>query len=229
MRVYRQRGGHQDTSSLRRRGVNSVAAVDATPADREDAAMEAVVLLDERGAAVGATLKKGVHKVDTPLHLGFSCYMFDRNDRLLITRRALSKVTWPGVWSNSCCGHPLPGEPLQSAVARRVGAELGMSLCRLVLLLPKFRYVARMSNGLVEREMCPVFAGWSDDRPRLNREEVIALRWLEWRKIVRSVLSGRSSLSPWSCAQVGELSRLDGIPSAWQAARWDELPPAART
>ena len=68
---------------------------------------ELVVLLDEDGHAIGTTAKAGVHHSDTPLHLAFSCYLFNDRGELLLTQRALSKPTWPGAWTNSVCGHPV--------------------------------------------------------------------------------------------------------------------------
>ena len=78
--------------------------------------MEEVVLVDEEGYARGVAEKSAVHHANTPLHLAFSCYLLNNEDHLLLTRRALGKKTWPGVWTNSCCGHPYPGERLERSV-----------------------------------------------------------------------------------------------------------------
>jgi isopentenyl-diphosphate Delta-isomerase len=89
-----------------------------------DGSDEMVVLLDERLTACGHMPKSLVHSERTPLHLAFSCYVFDDRGRVLVTRRALSKQAWPGVWTNSFCGHPAPGEEFDESVARRGQQEL---------------------------------------------------------------------------------------------------------
>ena len=124
--------------------------------------MENVVLLDETGFARGTAAKAAVHHARTPLHLAFSCYLFNDAGQFLLTRRAESKRTWPGVWTNTCCGHPLPGEPVADSVRRRLRQELGIAAADLVLVLPRFRYQAQMANGVVENEVCPVYAAYSD-------------------------------------------------------------------
>ena len=118
---------------------------------------EQVVLLDEDGHDIGAAPKAEVHHADTPLHLAFSCYVFDEAGRFLVTQRARHKPTFGGVWTNSACGHPAPGEPIEDAVRRRVEQEIGVTLDDLWLVLPRFRYRAVMDNGVTENEMCPVF------------------------------------------------------------------------
>ena len=106
---------------------------------------ERVVLLDEDGTAVGTELKSEVHTDRTPLHLAFSVHLMADDGRVLLTRRALSKKTWPGVWTNSLCGHPAPGESTADAIRRRAAQELCIDptwLGEPEPLLPEFRYRA---------------------------------------------------------------------------------------
>ena len=79
-----------------------------------------VDLVDEAGRVIGQAARATVHHGNTPRHRAFSVYLIDDAGRVLLTRRALSKITWPGVWSNSCCGHPRPGESDVAAIHRRV-------------------------------------------------------------------------------------------------------------
>ncbi len=189
---------------------------------------EAVVLLDEQGRQSGTLSKSAVHHRETPLHLAFSCYVFNDRGELLLTRRALAKLTWPGTWTNSCCGHPLPGEGIYASIARRLRAELGVGAVRTDLVLPAFRYRASMDNGIVENEMCPVFRAVTDDTPEPAADEVMEVRWVPWDRFASDVMQGRIAVSPWCASQAGELLRLGPDPLAWPAAPADELPPAAR-
>jgi isopentenyl-diphosphate delta-isomerase type 1 len=121
---------------------------------RAAADVELVVLLDAHGREIGSAPKASVHHDDTPLHLGFSCYIFDAQGRVLLTRRALGKTTWPGVWTNSVCGHPAPGEQIALAVQRRAKDELGLRVEGPVCVLPGFRYRAVGADGTVgERDL----------------------------------------------------------------------------
>ena len=76
---------------------------------------EEVVLLSNEGRAIGRANKAAVHTKNTPLHYAFSIFIFNSRGQMLVQQRAWSKPTWPSIWSNACCGHPLPGEALENA------------------------------------------------------------------------------------------------------------------
>jgi isopentenyl-diphosphate Delta-isomerase len=168
---------------------------------------ELVVLLDESGQEVGTADKASVHHDATPLHLGFSCYLFDASGRVLVTRRALGKRTWPGVWTNSYCGHPAPGEPILTAVRRRAYQELGVTIDAPVCLLPRFRYRAVATDGTVENEICPVFCARAHTAVQADPEEVMDSTWVSWDDL-RSAAQLPWAISPWAVAQIPQL---DGV------------------
>jgi isopentenyl-diphosphate delta-isomerase len=187
--------------------------------------VEEVVLLAEDGRAIGTAPKAEVHHADTPLHLAFSCYVFDEAGRFLLTQRARHKPTFGGVWTNSCCGHPAPGEAIEDAVRRRVEQEIGVTLDDLRLVLPGFRYRAVMDNGVTENEMCPVFVATTRDAVRLDPDEVDDHEWVDWPSFRAGVLDGSRDVSSWCVEQVAALPE---DPRHAAAADRATLPAAAR-
>jgi len=166
---------------------------------------ELVVLLDNDSRPCGTAPKHLVHHAATPLHLAFSCWVFDDEGRTLLTRRAAVKRTWPGAWTNTFCGHPAPGEPIEAAVHRRARQELGVALRQVTPLLPEFRYRAVMDDGTVENEVCPVFAARLVGTPAPDPAEVDDLRWETLDHLREQVGTGRSAFSPWMLAQLLQL------------------------
>jgi isopentenyl-diphosphate delta-isomerase len=164
-----------------------------------------VVLLDDSGAAIGTADKTAVHGHETPLHLAFSCHVYDAHGRVLVTRRALSKLTWPGVWTNSFCGHPMPDEPLEEAIARRGAYELGITLSDLEVVLPDFRYRAVDASGIVENEVCPVYRAVTTDVVLPNPAEVSEFVWLEPHLLFGAVSAAPFAFSPWLGWQLEQL------------------------
>jgi isopentenyl-diphosphate delta-isomerase len=161
-----------------------------------------VVLLDEHDRPAGQASRLAVHTTETPRHLAFSCYLFDDRGRVLLTRRALAKRTWPGVWTNSCCGHPRPGESAETAVRRRVGEELGVGITGLALVLPDFGYRAVDASGIVENEACPVWIGRLAGPVLPATEEVCATAWVAWDDLVQLADAAPALISPWCALQV---------------------------
>lgn len=173
---------------------------------------ELVVLVDDEGRQVGTAAKASVHTAETPLHLGFSCYLFDDAGRVLLTRRALNKKTWPGVWTNSFCGHPGPGEDPADAVVRRAAQELGVDLDAPTCILPDFRYRAVAADGTVENELCPVFWARTDAPIRPVADETMDVRWVDWPEL-RAAADLPWAISPWAVEQV-PLLEAAGLPDA---------------
>ena len=185
-------------------------------ADQDPA--DLVVLLADDARPVGTAPRADVHTDRTPLHLAFSCHVTDGTGRLLLTRRALSKRTWPGVWTNAFCGHPRPGEDPEQAVHRYAEHELGLRLDHLEPLLPDFRYRAVDASGIVEHEVCPVWLAQTTSAPSLNRDEAVEARWVTPQELRTTAEVAPWALSPWLVLQLDELpagrSALDQVGQA---------------
>lgn len=167
---------------------------------------EQVVLLDDAGAPIGTADKIDVHTTDTALHLAFSCHVYNPAGQVLVTRRALSKLTWPGVWTNSFCGHPGPGESFEDAIARRASIELGITISDLTLILPDFRYRAVDASGIVENEVCPVYRAVTRDAVAPNPDEVAEFAWVEPTSLRDAATAAPYAFSPWLGWQLAQLA-----------------------
>ncbi|WP_374984880.1 isopentenyl-diphosphate Delta-isomerase [Streptomyces fradiae] len=129
-------------------------------------------LVDENGTTIGTAEKLSAHQAPGRLHRAFSVFLFDEEGRLLLQRRALGKYHSPGVWSNTCCGHPYPGEAPFTAAARRVSEELGVSPS-LMAEAGTVRYNhPDPVSGLVEQEFNHLFVGMVQAPPRPDPDEV---------------------------------------------------------
>ncbi|MEP6844139.1 MAG: isopentenyl-diphosphate Delta-isomerase [Pseudolysinimonas sp.] len=178
---------------------------DSTPAPSSDPdAAELVVLVDESGAEIGTADKASVHTRTTALHRAFSCHVFSTDGLVLLTRRALGKLTWPGVWTNSFCGHPAPGEQLDQAIRRRAERELGLTLGGLEPVLPDFRYRAVDASGIVENEICPVFRTTVEVDPQPADDEVAEWAWIHPSDLREAVEAAPFAFSPWLVLQLAE-------------------------
>ena len=182
-----------------------------------DSSVDHVVLLNPDREPVGSAPRAYVHTRDTPLHLAFSLYVFNEAGEVLLTRRALTKTTWPGVWTNTCCGHPRPGEEMAAAITRRLDYELGMEITDLQCVLADFGYRATDASGLVENEFCPVFrarvridpeSSHPNDPPLANPDEVLDWKWWTWNNVIEAARLTPFVFSPWSVEQMAQLSRV---------------------
>ncbi|PXW34129.1 UNVERIFIED_CONTAM: isopentenyl-diphosphate delta-isomerase [Williamsia faeni] len=163
-----------------------------------------VVLADSDGRPCGTADRTTVHTTDTPLHFAFSCHLVDA-DRLLMTRRALSKRTWPGVWTNSFCGHPRPGESVEDAIHRYARRELGIDVQGLRCVLPDFRYRAVDASGVVENEICPVYVASPVGVLHPDPDEVEEYAWSDISDVWALAERTPWAVSPWFVEQVRSL------------------------
>lgn len=163
---------------------------------------ELVVLVDDAGTPIGTADKSTVHGDDTPLHLAFSCHVFDARGRMLVTRRALGKAAFPGVWTNAFCGHPGPDEAIEDAVRRRGLRELALPIGDLEPVLPDFRYRAVDAAGVVENEICPVFRTVVREDPMPRRDEADDWAWVAPADLKRAVAATPFAFSPWLVLQL---------------------------
>ena len=164
-----------------------------------------VVLLDAGGQPCGTADRTTIHGRSTPLHLAFSCYVVDAEGLVLMTRRALTKRTWPGVWTNACCGHPRPGEHFEDAIERRLADELGARATAIAPVLPDFRYEAVDASGIRENEVCPVFVATLVGGVDPDPAEVMEFRWVDPGALSDVATHSPWLLSPWSVEQITQM------------------------
>ena len=166
------------------------------------------MLLGPEGAPIGtepkATVHRGAAAGGTPLHLAFSCHVYGPDGRFLLTRRALGKKAFPGVWTNGFCGHPAPGESPAEAVERRAPQELGVEVRDVAPLLPDFRYRAVDASGVEEHEVCPVFRARIDGDPAPSRDEVAEWCWVTAEELRAALAAVPRAFSPWLVEQAGQ-------------------------
>ena len=178
---------------------------------------EHVVLVDEQNNRLGLEDKYKVHTADTPLHRGFSLFIINKQGELLLQQRSDSKIAWPGVWSNSVCGHPADGETPQEAAKRRAKFELGIDieLDSIYLILPKYQYKFEY-NGIVENEICPVMAVFGEFEPKPNPDEVKDTRWIEWPKFMEEIKKP-NKYSQWCQQEAALISTSEVFTSIFEA------------
>ena len=159
--------------------------------------MEHVVLVDDQNNEIGTAPKDTVHTKNTPLHRGFSVFVFNDKKEVLTTQRSLSKKTFPGVWTNTVCGHPGKGESVVDAARRRLQDELGLVVRDLVEVSP-YRYRCTDKSGIVENEICPIFIGYTNDTPTPKAGEVEQWKWVPWGEFLKDIENNPEIYSPWS-------------------------------
>lgn len=155
---------------------------------------ERVILVDEDDEAIGTAGKMEAHERGD-LHRAFSVFILNAAGEILLQRRAAVKYHGGGLWTNSCCGHPRPGEATSAAARRRLREEMAID-CPLEPVFA-FTYRAEMPGGLTEHEIDHVFVGsWQGD-PQPDPAEVDAWRWAAVEDIRAELAADASRFTPW--------------------------------
>ncbi|MEZ0088868.1 isopentenyl-diphosphate Delta-isomerase [Streptacidiphilus sp. EB129] len=152
-------------------------------------------LVDEQGRTIGTAEKLAAHQAPGQLHRAFSVFLFDTEGRMLLQQRALSKYHSPGVWSNTCCGHPYPDEAPFAAAARRTAEELGAAPVRMQQGGTVTYNHPDEATGLVEQEYNHLFVGIADPAQRPDPTEVAAVRFVTAEELAE--LRAAKPFSAW--------------------------------
>ena len=153
-----------------------------------------VVLVNEFDEEIGAMDKLEAHERGL-LHRAFSVLVFNSKNELLLQRRAFGKYHSEGLWTNTCCSHPYPGESILDAGKRRLFEEMGFT-CELNHAF-SFIYKAELDKGLTEYELDHVMIGFSEETPHLNLEEVSAFRWMSIKEIIADMEFYPENYTAW--------------------------------
>jgi isopentenyl-diphosphate Delta-isomerase len=156
---------------------------------------EQLIVVDGDDNEVGFLTKADAHDGRGTLHRAFSLFVFNSAGELLVQQRAQGKRLWPGYWSNTCCSHPRRGEDMDSAIHRRLLEEFGLR-AELEFLF-KFRYQAQYDSQGAEHELCWVYAGRSNERPRENVNEIAAWRYLTPQALQTEIACAPKTFTPW--------------------------------
>jgi isopentenyl-diphosphate delta-isomerase len=155
---------------------------------------EQLILVDAQDRELGVKDKLQAH-VEGALHRAFSVFVFDAEKRLLLQKRARTKYHSGGLWSNTACGHPRPGETTHAAARRRLREEMGFD-CELREAF-EFLYRAELDGALVEHEYDHVLVGTHEGEPAPDPSEVEDWRWVTMDELRRDLRERPNDYSYW--------------------------------
>lgn len=153
-----------------------------------------VILVDRRDREIGVEEKLKAHQ-EGKLHRAFSVFLFNARNELLLQQRAADKYHSAGLWSNTCCSHPRPGESTIAAAQRRLHEEMGITCA--VEKAFDFIYRVSFANGLIEHELDHVFIGRYDGAVRPAPEEAMAYRWAPIDAVKKELRDAAETYTVW--------------------------------
>ncbi len=163
---------------------------------------ENVILVDESDRQIGIEEKIAAH-TSGKLHRAFSIYIFNDKDELLLQQRALLKYHSGGLWTNTCCGHPRPGEDVGRAAHRRLMEEMGFDTELNAAM--EFTYFADVGGGMKEHEYLHVFVGMYNDRIKPNPDEAESFRWANLDELEKDIDENIDDYTEWFKISIGRV------------------------
>ena len=167
------------------------------PYSENEIDMEQLILVDSNDNQIGHEEKVKCHLPDGKLHRAFTILLFDKEGRLLLTQRSMSKMLWPGDWDGTVASHPRQSETYVSSAERRLPEELGLS-CKLDYLF-KFEYHVPYKNIGSENEVCGTLIGIVDDpgKIKLVKDEISTIKWVTLEQLVSEIEKSPEIFCPW--------------------------------
>jgi isopentenyl-diphosphate delta-isomerase len=153
-----------------------------------------VILVDENDRALGTMEKMEAHQKGL-LHRAFSIFIFNDKGELLLQKRASTKYHSAGLWTNTCCSHPHPGEETLAAAKRRLKEEMGIDA--LLIHKTSFVYKTNFDNGLTEHEFDHVYIGNYNKNPVLNENEAEEYKWMSLENTKKDIHKCPENFTSW--------------------------------
>jgi isopentenyl-diphosphate delta-isomerase len=165
--------------------------------------MENIILVDSQDKQIGIGEKIDTHRRGI-LHRAFSIFILNGRDETLIQQRAKTKYHCGGLWANTCCGHPRPGETVGQAAHRRLQEEFGFD-CGFEEKL-SYVYKVAFDNGLNEHEFLHVFVGTADNvKPAPNPDEIGDWKWIKIVDLKKDIAQHPEKYAYWFKLSVEKL------------------------
>jgi len=153
-----------------------------------------VILVNNDDTERGTMEKMEAH-LKGELHRAYSVFIFNSKNELLLQRRAINKYHSGGLWTNTCCSHPQPGENMNESARKRLIEEMGID-CVLKNVF-HFIYKIKLDNQLIEHELDHVFIGLNDEIPEINLQEVMEWKYVKIDEIKKSLELNPESYTVW--------------------------------
>jgi len=170
---------------------------------------EYVILVDGNDIPIGTEEKVKCHLPDGKLHRAFTALLFDKNGRLVLTRRAKEKMLWPEDWDGTFASHPRESETYVSSGERRMPEELGIE--GKLDYLHKFEYHVPYKNVGSENEICGTLIGVIDETTELKKikGEIDEIKWISAKELLSEIKTNPKIYCPWMLIALEFLDKSD--------------------